>query len=142
MSVGRIDRKQSDRGGGAPVAIGAAAQHNGEMAAQEACGLEMGQDLTYDVRKNECKALGGWERGRGGKEQAWVGGEEQWRPRRRRVERSRHMARTRGEHIGSAAACRRVLGGGLSPCALSRNLVLQLRAEPCLSAADKAPSSS
>jgi len=98
MGVGRKNRKQSDRGGGAPIAIGAAAQHNGEMAAQEACGREMGQDLRYDVRRNECTALGGWERRRGGKEQAWVGEEEQWRPSRKRVDRIRHMARTRGEH--------------------------------------------
>jgi len=52
------------------------------------------------------------------------------------------MARTRGEHTGSTVACRLVLGSGQSPCALSRNLGLQLRAEPCLSAANKAPSSS
>jgi len=113
MGDGRIDRKQSNRGGGAPVAIAEAAQHNGEMAAQEACGREMGQDLRLDVRRDRCTVLGGWERQRGGKEQAWVGGEEQWRPRRKRVDRIRHMARTRGEHTVSTAACRHVLCRGI-----------------------------
>jgi len=58
MGVGRLDKKQADWGRGAPIAIGTAAQHNGEMAAQEACGREMGPDLMYAVRRNKCKVLG------------------------------------------------------------------------------------